>query len=99
MKWHPFLNAATAILYIGAVTLFMHFIESVRHDTPDTLFDGMGVISLLVLSVAVMGFLFFYHPVQLLIERKKREAVAYFLKTLGLFSLGTIILLTLTSIQ
>lgn len=60
MKWHPSLNAAAAITYILIVALFMRFIESVRHDTPDTFVDAMGILSLLVCSAAVMGFLFFY---------------------------------------
>lgn len=58
MKWNPILNATLAALYISAVALFMRFIESHRHDTPDTLLDSMGVISLLVFSVAIMAFLF-----------------------------------------
>jgi|GEM_PF-3044974 len=70
MKWNPLLNAASAAAYIGAVVLFMHFITSLRHDTPDTLLDGMGALSLATFSAAVMAFLFFYRPVLLLIEKK-----------------------------
>ncbi|MDB5189952.1 MAG: hypothetical protein JWN49_278 [Parcubacteria group bacterium] len=99
MKWNPFINAIAATAYIGAVVLFMHFIESLRHDTPDTLLDGMGVISLLVFSAAVMAFLFFYQPALRLIENKKAEAVSYFLKTLGIFGVITVAVLTLVSIQ
>jgi hypothetical protein len=99
MKWNPFINAAAASAYIGAVALFMQFIQSLRHDTPDTLLDGMGVISLFVFSAAVMAFLFFYEPVRRLIENKKAEAVSYFLKTLGIFGVITIIVLTLVSLQ
>jgi NADH:ubiquinone oxidoreductase subunit 6 (subunit J) len=99
MKWSPVLNAAAAVAYIGAVALFMHFIGSLRHDTPDTLLDGMGVMSLAVFSAAVMAFLFFYQPVLLLLEKKKAEAVSYFLKTLGAFGVVTAIVLTLVSLQ
>jgi len=99
MRWNPFVNATTAALYIGAVALFMRFIESLRHDTPDTLLDGMGVMSLLVFSAAVMAFLFFYQPVLRLVENKKAEAVSYFLKTLGIFGAITIVVLTLASMQ
>lgn len=99
MKWNPITNAFAAVAYIGAVVLFMHFITSIRHDTPDTLLDGMGVMSLLVCSVAVMAFLFFYQPVCLLIEKKKTEAVTYFLKTLGIFGVLTVLILTLVSVQ
>lgn len=88
-----------AVAYIGAVALFMHFITSLRHDTPDTLLDGMGIMSLFVFSGAVMAFLFFYQPVLKLIENKKAEAVSYFLKTLGIFGVITAAVLTLVSIQ
>ncbi len=99
MKWNPVLNAVAAALYISAIALFMQFIESLRHDTPDTFLDGVGVISLLVLSVAVMAFLFFYQPVALLIENRRAEAVSYFLKTLGVFAVLTISMLILVSMQ
>ena len=99
MKWNPFVNAAAAVAYVGAVVLFIHYISSFRHDTPDTLLDGMGFISLFVFSVAVMAFLFFYQPTLILIENKKAEAVSYFLKTLGAFGLVTLVVLTLVSLQ
>ena len=99
MRWNPIYNAAGAAAYIGAVALFMHYIESVRHDTPDTIFDGMGVISLLVFSVAVMAFLFFYRPAVLLIENKKKEALSYFFTTLLIFGAITLALLAVVSLQ
>ncbi|HWH16035.1 MAG TPA: hypothetical protein VNU25_00345 [Candidatus Paceibacterota bacterium] len=99
MRWNPVLNALAASSYIGAVVLFLHFIESIRRDTPDTLLDGLGVISLFVFSAAVMAFLFFYQPVLKLLENKRSEAVSYFLQTLGIFGLITVIVLTLVSIQ
>ncbi|MES2994531.1 MAG: hypothetical protein V4681_00645 [Patescibacteria group bacterium] len=99
MKWNPFLNAGAAAAYIGAVALFMQFIESIRHDTPDTMLDGMGFISLFVFSAAVMAFLFFYQPALRLIENKKAEAVSYFLQTLGMFGAITVVVLTLGSLQ
>ena len=99
MKQHPILNALAAIAYIAVVVTFMQFIESVRHDTPDTPIDGLGFLSLLVFSAAVMAFLFFYQPVSLLIENKKHEALSYFLKTLGHFGMITILILTAMSLQ
>ncbi len=99
MKWNPLLSALAAIAYIGAVVLFMRFIESVRHDTPDTLIDGMGFISLFVFSAAVMAFLFFYEPLQKLIENKKTEALSYFFKTLGIFGVVMVAILVVASLQ
>lgn len=99
MKWNPFWSAVAASGYIALVALFMQFIQSFRHDTPDTLLDGMGIISLFVFSAAVMAFLFFYQPVLRLLENKRTEAVSYFLKTLGIFGLITISMLLLVSMQ
>ncbi|MFM2374543.1 MAG: hypothetical protein RLZZ234_538 [Candidatus Parcubacteria bacterium] len=99
MQWNPYLHALGALAYVGLVVLFMRFIEKLRHDTPDTLMDGMGFMTLFVLSVATMAFLFFYRPVALLIEDKKSEAVAFFLKTLGTFAVATVFALTFATLQ
>lgn len=99
MKWNPFINGLAAFAYIGLVALCMQSIQSLRHDTSDTLVDGVGFISLFVLSAAVMTFLFFYQPVLLLTENKKTEAVSYFLKTLGIFGAITAVLLAFVSLQ
>ena len=99
MKWNPFVNALAASAYIGAIAVFLRFIESLRHDTSDTLLDGMGFISLFVFSAAVMAFLFFYRPLLLLIEDKKSEAMTYFIKMLVTFGIVTAVLLTLVSVQ
>jgi NADH:ubiquinone oxidoreductase subunit 6 (subunit J) len=99
MKWNPFLNAGLAVAYIGAVSVFLRFIESIRHDTPDSWIDGVGIMSLFVFSAAVMAFLFFYQPVSLLVENKRTEAVSYFLQTLALFGAVTVTVLTLASLQ
>lgn len=99
MKWSPIYNAAGAAAYITAVVTFMHFITELRHDTPDTLIDGMGFISLFVFSAATMAFLFFYRPVELLIAGKRIEATSYFMQTLGIFGIITVAVLALVSLQ
>lgn len=99
MKIHPIFNAVAALAYIGLVVTFIRFMESVRHDTPDTPIDGLAFISLFTFSAAVMAFLFFYQPVLKLTEHKPQEAISYFLKTLGYFGLITVTILTLASLQ
>ena len=99
MKINPLINALAALIYIGLVVTFLRFIETLRHDTPDTPIDGLAVISLFTFSAAVMSFLFFYQPVLKLTGGKPQEALSYFLKTLGYFGLITAILLTLASLQ
>lgn len=93
------MNATAAFVYIGAVAFFLHFTASVRHDTPDTLLDGMAFISLVVFSAAIMAFLIFYQPVVMLIEHTKAEAVSYFLKTVAIFGALTVLALTFASLQ
>jgi NADH:ubiquinone oxidoreductase subunit 6 (subunit J) len=90
MKWNPFLSAVGAVIYIWGITLLFHFLQAVRGDTPDSFIDPIGALSLLVFSVALMAFLFFYQPVMLLIDNKKKEAVTYFLKTLAAFGVITL---------
>ncbi len=99
MYVNPYLNALLAGAYIGAIALFMQFIETIRHDTPDTILDGMAFLSLFVFSAAVMAFLFFYQPASLLLSGRRDEAVSYFLKTLGTFGLMTIVVLFFGSMQ
>lgn len=99
MKWTPVLNASAAALYIVAIVLFLQFMESIRRDTPDTLLDGVGMISLLVLSASVMAYLFFYQPLVLLLEHKNKEAASYFLATLGIFGIITAALIVFVSLQ
>lgn len=99
MKWNPVLSAVAAAAYIGLVALLIQHINSLRHDTPDTLLDSIGVLSLLVFSAATMAFLFFYQPTCLVIENKRAAAVAYFLKTLGAFGVIVGIVLTLVILQ
>ena len=91
MRWNPFLNAVGAAVYIWGMGLLIHHISSLHHDTPDNLVGSVAALSLLVLSAAVMGFFFFYRPVELLVENKRGEAVSFFLRTLGTFGVITLI--------
>jgi len=93
MPWNPYIHALAATTYIWGVGFLIHYISSIHHDTPDKFTDPIAALSLLVFSVAVMAFLFFYRPAVLLIENKRQEAVSFFLKTLGTFGAITIGLL------
>jgi hypothetical protein len=42
-----------------------------------------------------MGYLFFYQPVQLFIEGKKKQAVNLFIQTVGVFAVITAVVLAL----
>lgn len=86
----PFLRALGAIVYIIIIVLVISSFESVL-PKEDTIVAPMLAISLLVFSVAMMGFLFFYEPLKLLIDNQRKEAVSFLFKTLGFFALFIII--------
>jgi len=73
----------------------MNLVTEPLKDKPDTFLAPVVFLSLLTLSVAVMAFLFFYQPVMLFIEGKKKEAVNFFVKTVGIFAILTAIYLVL----
>jgi len=49
----------------------------------------------LTLSVAVMAYLFFYQPLLILLDGKKKAAVNLFAKTVGYFAFFTVVVLAL----
>lgn len=73
----------------------MTFVTQPLKNKPDTFFAPIVVLSLLTLSVAVMAFLFFYQPLVLFIEGKKKDAVNLFVKTVGIFAAITALTLVL----
>ena len=73
----------------------MTFVTQPLKNKPDTFFAPIVFLSLLTLSVAVMAFLFFYQPLMLFIEGKKKEAVNLFGKTVGIFAVMTLVALIL----
>jgi hypothetical protein len=96
---NPYLNALGAALYIGAVGVFMHYMTATHANTPDHWYSGIAVISLLTLSVAMMGYFFAFMPLQMYLDGEKKQAVQFFLRTLGTFALFTIALLVLVSVR
>lgn len=89
MTENPLINALSATLYISVVASGMFFTEK----SPEPVYPllvGIAMLSLFVLSVAVMGYIFFYRPVILIAEGKKVEALHFFLKTTGYFAIITL---------
>lgn len=88
----PVTNAILAALYIVVLVFAMTtFVD--QPDKETSLLAPITVISLLTLSVAVMGYLFFGKPVMLYIDGQKREAVHFFLKTIAGFAVITLLFL------
>lgn len=92
---NPFVNAVSASIYIFLVVSVMTFVTQPLRNKPDTFFAPITMLFVLTLSVAVMAFLFFYQPLQLLIKGKNKEAIDLFIKTVGIFAVMTGIVLTL----
>ncbi len=95
MTKNPFVNALSASAYIILGVTIMTFVTQPLRNKPDTFFAPIVFLSLLTLSVAVMAFLFFYQPLMLFIEGKKKEAVSLFVKTVGIFAAITMVALIL----
>ncbi|MEK9176930.1 MAG: hypothetical protein AAB923_01400, partial [Patescibacteria group bacterium] len=55
----------------------------------------MTMLSLFVLSTAVMGYLFVFEPVRLYVEGQKQEAAGFFLKTVGAFAVFAVAFIVL----
>jgi hypothetical protein len=95
MSKNPIVNALSASAYIILVVSVMTFVTQPLKNKPDTFFAPITVLFVLTLSVAVMAFLFFYQPIMLFIEGKKKEAVNLFIKTVGIFAAITSVVLIL----
>jgi len=86
MTKNPYINALAAGAYIALVVLVITYGPALVRNKPDTIFAPMAALSLLVLSVAFMGYAFFFQPAALYADGKKREAVEFFTKTLLAFA-------------
>lgn len=95
MTKKPLLNALGASVYIFLVVSVMNFVTQPLRSEPDTFLGPIVVLFVLTLSVAVMAYLFFYQPLMLFINGKKKEALDLFLKTVGIFAIVTVVVLVL----
>jgi Na+/serine symporter len=91
MTKNPFYNALAALLYIIVIVLSMTTISSIQSNL-DEIVMPIIMLSLFTLSTAVMAYIFGYQPLRLFLEKKEKEAVSLFLKTVGIFGVTTIIL-------
>lgn len=95
MTKNPLINALSASAYIFLVVLVMNIVTAPLRHKPDTMFAPIAVLFVLTLSVAMMAFLFFYQPLQLFIEGKKKVALDLFVKTVSYFAAITSLVLVL----
>ena len=95
MTRNPYYNAIFAVTYIVFIVLLITYGPTYVRDKPDTILAPMAVLSLLVCSVAFMGYAFFFQPVLMYVEGQKREAVELFTKTLATFAVITVIIVSI----
>ena len=80
----PFTYALGAALYI---VLIVVVINNIMPALPQkSIFIPMVMLGLLVLSVAVMSFLFFSEPIYLYMDNQKKEAKNFFIQTVITFA-------------
>jgi len=87
MSKNPIINALSASAYIILVVAVMTFVTQPLRNKPDTFFTPITILFVLTL--------FFYQPLLLFIEGKKKEAVNLFVKTVGIFAAITAVVLIL----
>lgn len=87
---NPFINALAATVYIAIVVLVMQYGSRIVSDAEaagtETIIMPIAFLSLFTLSAAMMGYLFLYQPLQLLMGGEKQKAVKLFLQTVGVFA-------------
>ena len=98
MTKNPFINAFAAALYITAVATIPFFGKQL-FGSGNSFLIPIAMISLFTLSAAVMGYLFLYQPLLLLLDGHKKEAIKLFLQTLATFAGITILLFLLLSLR
>ena len=86
MTHNPIKNAVLAAAYIVMLVLVVFNAQNLVGSVPMIL-APMAMLSLFVISAAVMGYLFVFPAATLYLDGKKKEAVALFLKTVGVFAL------------
>jgi hypothetical protein len=95
----PFVYALAAAVYIVIIVSLINIIASVMpKDDSGSLIPMIMMLSLFVLSAAVMGFIFLSEPFRLYMENRKQEGVAFFVKIVGIFAcfvVGFLVLLFL----
>jgi hypothetical protein len=90
MTTNPFYNALLAISYIVCLVTGVHLVATnLEGVIQETILLPMGFLGVLVFSVALMGYLFFFQPLMMILDGKRQEGVGLFLKTVAIFAVAT----------
>ncbi|KKW39285.1 MAG: hypothetical protein UY89_C0027G0002 [Parcubacteria group bacterium GW2011_GWA1_54_9] len=92
MSKNPFVNALVASGYISLLATAVFTLPRYVTDNELGVMAPMLFLSLFVFSAALMGYLFVYQPVLLVIDGNKKEATKLFLTTVFTFACITIVI-------
>lgn len=95
MTKNPILNALCAIAYIaGLVSLVFYgqMIINVPFGDAPTVLIPIAFLSVFVFSAALMGYLFLYQPLLLILAGEKKQGTDLFLKTVAAFGVSAFVL-------
>jgi hypothetical protein len=93
MSKNPFINALAAAGYISLLATTVFTMPNYITDNELGMIAPILFLSLFVISAALMGYLFVYPSVHLLIEGKHAEATKLFLSTVASFAGITVAIL------
>ena len=96
MTTNPFYNALLAITYIVALVSGAILGPRLLGGPEESIIYPMLGLAVFTLSAAVMAYLFFYQPVIMFLDGQREKGVKLFLQTIGVFAVGTIILLLIS---
>jgi hypothetical protein len=92
MTKNPLINALLALAYIAAVSSTLFYAPMIfKLPAQDTVFMPIMVLSLFVFSASIMGYLFLYQPILLILSNEKKEGTILFVKTAGIFGVAAIV--------
>ena len=86
MLKNPYINAFLAAGYIAVIVSLIQGVATLNKNKPDTILIPITMLSLFVLSAAIMGLLFIYTPAKMFLDNQRETALIFFFKTLGTFA-------------
>src|SRR5687767_5569810 len=99
MTTNPMYNALFAIAYIVALVMTVFYGSNLLEGAiEESIFLPMGFLATFVLSAALMGYLFLYQPLLLLLDGQREKGVTLFLRTVGVFAVATALLILIALI-
>lgn len=98
MNRKAFIHALLAEIYIVSIVLFLQVGTKFVGGEEPSLLIPMMMLSLLVLSVSIMGYLFLAKPLLLYIDGTRKEAVSFFFQTVVSFAALTFIIFVVWSV-